>query len=170
MAYDTKKLSGLLHWSRRSGSNFDMRYWVAKEPCGTVMCLAGKTILDAGYSVDWEAINAGDNGIRICEKDGTPWSIQDAARFELGLKEKEADQLFTPDLHDQVREAIEDDQFPDTGKIQDMESRMAFDFLCYLVARARHRRANLSGPEVAMWAESWALVHDESLSEAYLRE
>lgn len=168
MAYDGKRLSGLLYWARLPHSNFDMRVWVARERCGTVMCLAGKTILDAGYVVDDEAIDSGRP--KVCTKHGQVWDIPHAARFELGLKEPEADLLFTPDLEEEAREAVEDYLLMDADKASDLATRMAMDFLCYLVVRSRHNRANMSGPEVQVWRQAWVLAHEDELSEAYLAE
>jgi hypothetical protein len=76
--------------------SFDMRHWYKQDTCGTHACLAGFTILEAGYT-PWLITGihyASSLGAEECSAGGKLMYIEDVARKCLGLTQEQAELLF----------------------------------------------------------------------------
>lgn len=71
------------------GRKWDQSTWTA--PCGTYGCIAGNTVLDAGYIAHPQPSMIGRV---VVDQTGKEWFVPDAARQILGLTEEETAWLF----------------------------------------------------------------------------
>jgi hypothetical protein len=69
--------------------------WVSRTECGTVGCLAGNIVLNAGYRPFYDADRDSTSYVRDGERSSTnTYWIRDLATSILGLTERQADDLF----------------------------------------------------------------------------
>jgi hypothetical protein len=67
--------------------------WLSRVECGTVGCLAGNVVLNAGYQPYFEGNRQSTSYVRDAERSRTYW-IRELATELLGLTERQADDLF----------------------------------------------------------------------------
>jgi hypothetical protein len=88
-------------------ASFDMRNWGRRGECDTTMCVAGHTVVEAGYQVHWNT----DDKATLCTytDSGRTHFIYHAAMVELGLTQAQALVLFYNDWEVQdLRQAWKD--------------------------------------------------------------
>lgn len=71
----------------------NMSFFADETPCGTVVCIAGDTLLLAGYKLT-ESVSLGKKVLRFKDSNGLVNDEADVAAELLGLDEQEAWSLF----------------------------------------------------------------------------
>lgn len=158
MTYNLEAMRSTLEWAQNGGDDeaeFDLDNWARRytdgngTACGTVLCLAGKAVHDAGYEFKWSSIShysvpgePNEMARNAFLPSGRLSTVKEVGALALGLYAAEAQALFVPDLD------IE-------GITKTAERKFALDFLAYLVERAEAGLRHLSGTEVDAWVSTW---------------
>jgi hypothetical protein len=77
-------------------ASFDMDWWARRTSCGTVMCVAGHTVVEGGYEIYWTG--GAWSGYYCLNPDGRLETVSDVARRLLDLTSDQAMSLFHPRL------------------------------------------------------------------------
>ena len=163
MTHKLMELVDLRAWAATS-KEFDLRFWAAKNECGTTLCLAGKAAVAAGYQMIWpeQKRNSLCQALRCIHPDiGIPREIAEAGREVLGLNESEGQQLFTPNLEVSAVEASGKNQVDTT----ELDEKMSLDFLDLLIERAQTGKGHLDEEDVHDWHQQWVGEHYDELAE-----
>lgn len=93
MTIDVPRLRKELEFITAHRDRWLQTTWLEHAQCGTVGCLAGNTVLNAGYEPFYEGGMRSTSYVRDAEQTRTYW-IRDLATELLGLTERQADDLF----------------------------------------------------------------------------
>lgn len=92
---DVARLRKELEFITAHRERWDQRTWLQRTVCGTVGCLAGNAVLNAGY-VPMFHIEESDATGWVVNAESQQCSVREAARRLFGLTPEQSEKLFSP--------------------------------------------------------------------------
>lgn len=92
--YNKPLLRKVLEHIEAHPDEHDQLVYAQQTPCGTTACVAGHTVVIAGWDLTWERVGNAAVVADRCVRDGLSEWIPIAARNELGLNGGQAHYLF----------------------------------------------------------------------------
>lgn len=146
MTYNKAAMTALLAWMEAGGdetAKLDMGSWAVRGACGTTVCAAGRTVVAAGWELDWA--DEWGTGPTFCERGGERVYIPVAAAAELGINEFEREILFA-----------------ENSPFDSDAARKSTAFLRFLVKRAEAGLSPMEWEQVHAWSQGYEQETDEA--------